>query len=77
MEITCPDCTTSSTNPTHGVYNLECVMCCSRLVVSLRPSKLHQESMLEVIRRVKGSPSRQAILDCISQNFSTQGRRKN
>lgn len=68
--MTCPDCTTSATNPVHGVYDLECVMCCARLVVSARPHKRAQESMLETIRRVKGSPSRQAIMDCIKLNFS-------
>jgi hypothetical protein len=30
----------------HSVYHLHCIKCCARLVMSARPSRKHQESML-------------------------------
>ena len=59
----CPHCESSKKQPWHGVYNLKCIACCARLVISARPSKPLQEGHLAAIARQTGSPSRQDILD--------------
>ena len=47
-----------------GGYDLKCLACCARLVKSARTlSRTHQESMIEVIERTRGAPTRKAVLD--------------
>ena len=46
-----------------GAYDLKCIACCARLVKAARPSRSRQESMLEVIARTRGAPTRKAVLD--------------
>ena len=49
------------------VYDLHCVGCCARLVVSARPWKSHQEAMLAVISRFEGAPSREDVINEIKR----------
>jgi hypothetical protein len=49
------------------VYDLECVGCCARLVVSARPWKSHQEAMLSVISRFEGAPIREDVINGIKK----------
>lgn len=67
--MTCKECTKAAASKHHGVYQMTCLMCCARLVVSARFSKMHQEAMLAVIARTHGAPSRQQVLDCIRQHY--------
>lgn len=53
-----------------GAYNIKCVNCCARLVISARPSKTQQEDMLAVIERHKGCPSRADILEIVKKTIN-------
>lgn len=50
-----------------GAYDLNCVACCARLVISARPSKKHQESMLAAIAGYKDGPTREQVIEAIKQ----------
>lgn len=63
----CPSCTTAATNPLSGLYQLRCLPCCVRLVLSARPDKMQAQSMLAAIAMVKDAPGRAAILACVAQ----------
>lgn len=45
-----------------GVFNLLCLGCCARLVLSARPLRRAQEAMLASIARMPGAPSRAQVL---------------
>ena len=61
----CPACEFSKRRPFSGAYNLGCVQCCARLVISAHPSKSHATSMLVAINRFPGSPGREKVLACV------------
>jgi len=57
-----------------GLYALGCVACSARLVLSARPSRLHQESMFASIARTRNAPSRDAVIAALkdaNQNDQT------
>lgn len=63
----CPSCAiriakTESLFPLSGLYVLGCLHCVAALVLSARPSRLHQEAMLAAIARSRNAPSREKIL---------------
>jgi len=45
-----------------GLYALACLQCAAALVLSARPSRLHQEAMFAAIARVRNAPSRNAVI---------------
>lgn len=45
-----------------GRYDLHCLQCCARLVRSARPVRRMQETMLAVVTRREGRPSRAVVL---------------
>ena len=51
-------------SPSHlsGLYALACLHCAAALVLSARPSRLHQEAMFAAIARVRNAPSRSAVI---------------
>ena len=62
-EQPCELCTQSQTaGPPSGVFNLLCLGCCARLVLSARPLRRVQEVMLASIARMPGAPSRAQVL---------------
>jgi hypothetical protein len=61
----CEHCKKACVNEWHGGYDFGCVECCARLVISARPNKRLQESMLAAISGYAKSPSRGSIIDCI------------
>lgn len=46
-----------------GRYDLHCLQCCARLVRSARPVRRMQETMLAVVTRRDGRPSRAQVVD--------------
>ena len=51
---------------THKQTDLKCVTCCARLLANVPASqhkRAHQEGILEVIKRQKGAPLREAVLN--------------
>ena len=58
----CPDCESVAMNAIHGIYRMDCLPCCVRLVASARPVRALQEKMLAAIARFPDAPKRSAIL---------------
>ena len=69
---TCTPCTLSNARPRglSGRYNLTCLQCCTRLVLSAQPNKQQAAVMLAAIARQPGAPSRQQVLSCVEQSLS-------
>lgn len=63
--MTCKACEKAATNPHCGEYQMQCLKCCARLVISTHPSKPHAEAMLAAIARFRDAPGRAAILECV------------
>ena len=66
----CPSCAIriakkESPFPSSGLYALVCLHCAAALVLSARPSRLHQEAMFAAIARVRNAPTRNAIIAAI------------
>ena len=63
--MTCRDCESSKTRRWHGGYDLACLPCCARLVLSARPSREHARGMLAAIERwlLQQSPPPFSIAD--------------
>jgi len=57
----------SESQPNTGVYNLKCLPCCARLIVSARPSKQHQQALFHTISQLKEAPTQEAIIQFITQ----------
>lgn len=71
----CPLCERVKQGETVGEYRLNQLCCCARLVISARPSKLRQESMLLVIaeQRHIQAPSRDQVLRAVKEFETCQG----
>lgn len=61
----CPACHATQARPHCGAYNLRCVVCCARLVVSARPLRHAQEGLLACITRHPENPSKADVLSAI------------
>ena len=63
--MTCAECEAAAEKRLHGVYRMDCVDCCARLVLSARPSRPHAGAMLAAIERwlLAQSPPPFAISD--------------
>jgi len=48
-----------------NTYDLKCLDCCVRLVLSARPSKAHAAGMLACIERTQGTPGRAEIIEAL------------
>jgi hypothetical protein len=62
--MTCAECIKASTS-IHPIYAMDCIPCCSRLVVSARPWKDRQEAMLAHIIK-HGKVTREQVLEHIN-----------
>lgn len=63
--MTCDACEKAATNPHCGAYRMQCLECCTRLVLSTYPSKQLAAAMLAAIARFQGAPGRDAILESV------------
>jgi hypothetical protein len=70
--MACPQCYQAQTralrNAPWGGYHLACVPCCVRLVLSARPLRGQQDTLLAAITRGSGSLSRTEILAAIKRH---------
>lgn len=66
-EKPCFSCTQYSSNPLSGTYNLLCLACCRRLILSAHPLKHLAAGHLEAISRIKGAPNREQILNSLKR----------
>lgn len=68
--MTCTHCIKAKSELFYGIYDISCLRCCARLVVSARGvGKAQQEKMLEHIARAKNSHKRAEILDYIKTSM--------
>ena len=65
--MTCIDCENALLNGWVGTYSVSCVDCCTRSVVSARPSKAHQNAMLSALVRFPMSPTKANIISQINK----------
>ena len=65
--MTCGPCELSKQQLNSGLYQMTCVKCCARLVLSAHPSKPHAAGMLAAIARHKDAPARVDILESVNQ----------
>jgi hypothetical protein len=72
--MTCQACMDKPYRSYGGVYQLGCLLCCTRLVASTRPSKQNAESMLAVILRTKQSHGREDVLREVKSFLSDQAK---
>lgn len=63
----CPACQAAATRPLSGQYRMQCLACCTRLVLSAHPSKPQAAAMLAAIGRFPGAPGRAEILESVRQ----------
>lgn len=65
--MTCPACDLSNKRPMSGVYQLTCLACCTRLVLSAHPSRNQAASMLAAIARQPGAPRREDVVQSVAR----------
>jgi hypothetical protein len=70
MKSCCPYCAIrdakkESPFPLSGLYALGCPICAAHLVLSARPSRLQQESMIAAITNHRNGLSRDAVLAAV------------
>jgi len=63
--MSCNACTLTQTRPHCGAYRMQCLECCTRLVLKTRPSKTLAAGMLAAIERSKLAPSRETVLQAV------------
>lgn len=49
--MTCPACESSRQRPLGGLYRMQCLECCARLVASTYPNRQAAAAMMVVIKR--------------------------
>lgn len=68
----CQACSNAPGRSYGGVYRLECLRCCARLVASTRPSKQHAAAMLAVIGKTPQGHGREEVLREVKSLLSAQ-----
>jgi len=63
--LTCPACTQTAHRPHCGAYQMQCLECCTRLVLSAHPSKPLAAVMLAAIERFPANPGRARVLESV------------
>lgn len=54
-----------------GVYNLNCLDCCTKLIMSAYPNKRVAAVLMESIERHKGAPSRAEVVDSLKKQLNS------
>lgn len=65
--MTCKACELSKQRPHSGVYRMQCLECCTRLVLSAHPDKRQASALMAAIERFQESPGRVAVLESVRQ----------
>lgn len=68
--MTCKSCEIAKDKKLSGLFDLRCLECCARLVISAHPDKRQAAAMLAAIARFKESPGRAQILECVRRNLA-------
>lgn len=62
MTAACHACEATAARPHCGAYQLTCLPCCTRLVLSAHPAQHQMQGMLAAIERQPGAPKREDVL---------------
>lgn len=65
----CQECQQRNGRP-GGAYRMQCLACCTDLVLSAYPLRHHAASMLAAIERHPGSPGRARVSESVRQNLA-------
>ncbi len=65
--MTCQACESSKQRPLSGAYRMQCLECCTRLVLTAHPDKRQASALLAAIERCPGNPGRAAVLESVRQ----------
>jgi hypothetical protein len=68
--MSCNPCQISAERPHTGAFNLKCLACCTRLVLSTHPDKRQAAVMLAAIERQPGNPGRDQVLAAVRKALS-------
>ena len=63
--MTCKTCAIQASAAHSGRYDMTCLACCTRLVMSTHPDKRQASIMLAAVERQSGNPGRDAVLACV------------
>jgi len=64
----CKMCEVSQKDKCSGGYDFKCLKCCARAIKNARSLGItHQESIFEVISRVRNAPTKEAILGVLNE----------
>jgi|LakMenEpi03Aug12_release.lakeMendotaPanAssembly.Ray.scaffolds.fasta_scaffold200662_5 hypothetical protein len=64
----CKMCEVSQNDQFAGGYDFKCLQCCARAIKNARSLGItHQESIFEVISRVRNAPTKEAILGALKK----------
>lgn len=66
----CQECQKRNGRP-GGAYRLQCLACCTDLVLSAYPLRHHAASMLAAIERQPGSPGRARVSESVRQTLAS------
>lgn len=65
--MTCRQCELSKQQPGSGLYNMACLQCCTRLVLSTHPNRQHAAGMLACVERHQGKDGRARVAESVRQ----------
>lgn len=65
----CQECQKRNGRP-GGTYRLQCLACCTDLVLSAYPLRHHAASMLAAIERQPGNPGRARVSESVRQSLA-------
>jgi hypothetical protein len=68
--MTCDACEISKKRPLCGDYRMQCLDCCTRLVLSAYPLKHAAAAMLAVVRRHHGAAGRAKVSESVRQTLA-------
>ena len=63
----CASCELSKKRPMSGAYNVKCLDCCTRLVMSAYPLRQAAAAMLAVVQRHHGRAGREQVSESVRQ----------
>lgn len=61
----CRACEAAKARPHSGAYRMQCLQCCTRLVLSTHPDKRQAAVMLAAVGRYPNAPGRDEILGSV------------
>jgi len=70
--MTCKACESRQRNPISGLYQADCLDCCTALVISARPNKQQAAALMAALTRMPRTPGRAQILASVARCLEKQ-----